>query len=417
MQPGTWRFLSDGGHTAQQERFLGKREWLRRSVALPGRLWQGKCCRAGRVQKLSLPRLPGIGCLLSKPRFVNIEQCQVSPKRNSTATAPRSQPAEARKAISQSHLGWGDGISKRRKNLVSDAGEYLKTQFSLEGKAALLTGGAGGIGRALALALCSAGAATAVCDLNLGQAEEVAAELRVKGLKAKAFALDLTNVEAIGQCAGAVAAAFGKIDILVNCAGINKREGFLDVEEKTYDLIMNVNLKGTFFMTQAVVPFMIKAGGGKIVNLSSHNAQGMLGGVSVYGASKSGVSALTRSMAIEWARFNIQANAVAPGHILTPLTQVTWDHPTRAAYLRERIAMRRPGTPEEVAGLVLMLCSPASSYMTGQTYHLDGGCLAGGTPWDFDTKYGADGPVFKAGAAPAAVSAKNDPRQTQPDKL
>jgi hypothetical protein len=127
--------------------------------------------------------------------------------------------------------------------------------------------------------------------------------------------------------------------------------------------------------------------------------------VSVYGASKSGVSALTRSMAIEWARFNIQANAVAPGHILTPLTQVTWDHPTRSVYLRERIAMRRPGTPEEVAGLVLMLCSPASSYMTGQTYHLDGGCLAGGTPWDFDTKYGAAGPAVAPAAANTVVAA------------
>jgi gluconate 5-dehydrogenase len=270
----------------------------------------------------------------------------------------------------------------------NSVGEFLKTQFSLEGKSALLTGGAGGIGEALAFALCSAGATTAICDLNLAQAEKVAAELMAKGLKAKAFALDLTNVESIRRCADAVATAFGKIDILVNCGGINKREGFLDVEEKTYDRIMNVNLKGTFFITQAVVPYMIKAGGGKIVNLSSHNAQGMLGGVSVYGASKSGVSALTRSMAIEWAQFNIQANAVAPGHILTPLTQVTWDHPTRSVYLRDRIAMRRPGTPEEVAGMVLMLCSPASSYMTGQTYHLDGGCLAGGTPWEFDTKFG-----------------------------
>jgi gluconate 5-dehydrogenase len=272
---------------------------------------------------------------------------------------------------------------------VDGVGDYLKKQFPLEGKTALLTGGAGGIGRALAFALCSAGATVAVCDLNLAQAKEAAVEFRAKGLKTNAFALDLTKVESIRNCADDVAAAFGKIDILVNSGGVNKREGFLDVEEKTYDLIMNVNLKGTFFMAQAVVPYMIKAGGGKIVNLSSHNARGMLGGVSVYGASKSGVSALTRSMAIEWAQFNIQTNAVAPGHILTPLTQVTWNHPTRSVYLRERIAMRRPGTPEEVTGMVLMLCSPASSYMTGQTYHLDGGCLAGGTPWEFNTKYGA----------------------------
>jgi NAD(P)-dependent dehydrogenase (short-subunit alcohol dehydrogenase family) len=270
---------------------------------------------------------------------------------------------------------------------MSNIGSYLESQFSLAGKVTLLTGGAGGIGKALALGLCSAGAHTAICDLNLDRAAQIAADLSANGHHAKAFKLDLRDMASIRQCADAVAAHFGRIDILINCAGVNKREGFLDVLEETYDFIMDVNLKGTFFMTQAVVPYMIKQGGGKIVNFSSHNAQGMLGGVSVYGATKSGVSALTRSMAIEWAKFNIQANAVAPGHILTELTQVTWDHPQRAQYLRERIAMRRPGKPEEIVGMVLMLCSQASSYMTGQTYHVDGGCLAGGTPWPYDTKY------------------------------
>jgi NAD(P)-dependent dehydrogenase (short-subunit alcohol dehydrogenase family) len=270
---------------------------------------------------------------------------------------------------------------------MGDIGSYLETQFSLQGKSALLTGGAGGIGRALAAGLCGAGAQTAICDINIEKSMEVAKELTAKGQKAKAFRLDLMKLESVRACVDAVAADFGRIDILINCGGINKREGLLDVEEATYDKIMAVNLKGTFFITQAVVPHMIKGGGGKIVNFSSHNAQGMLGGVSVYGATKAGVSALTRSMAIEWAKFNIQANAIAPGHILTELTQVTWDHPSRAPYLRERIAQRRPGTPEELVGMVLMLCSSASSYMTGQTYHVDGGCLAGGTPWQYDTKY------------------------------
>jgi gluconate 5-dehydrogenase len=270
---------------------------------------------------------------------------------------------------------------------MSEIGNYLETQFSLAGKTALLTGGAGGIGQALAVGLCSSGAQTAVCDVNVERAREIAAELTAKGRQAKAFKVDLTDVASIRACVESVASEFGKIDILINCAGVNKREGFLDVEEKTYDFVMNVNLKGTFFITQAVVPHMIKQGGGKIINFSSHNVQGMLGGVSVYGATKSAVSALTRSMAIEWAKYNIQANAVAPGHILTELTQVTWKHPTRAPYLRERIAMRRPGLPEEIVGMVLMLCSDASSYMTGQTYHVDGGCLAGGTPWEYDTKF------------------------------
>lgn len=270
---------------------------------------------------------------------------------------------------------------------MSAIGDYLEKQFSLAGKRALLTGGAGGIGKAIAIGLCSAGAQVALCDVAVDRAGQIAKELGDKGQKAKAFKLDLTNMASIKECVAEVAKDFGGIDILINCAGVNKREGYLDVLEKTYDFIMNVNLKGTYFITQEVVHHMIKAGGGKIVNFSSHNAQGMLGGVSVYGATKAAVSALTRSMAIEWAKFNIQANAVAPGHILTELTQVTWDHPERSVYLRERIAQRRPGTPEEIVGMVLMLCSQASSYMTGQTYHLDGGCLAGGTPWPYDTKF------------------------------
>jgi len=113
----------------------------------------------------------------------------------------------------------------------------------------------------------------------------------------------------------------------------------------------------------------------------------MLGGISVYGATKSGVVALTRSMAIEWAKHGIRANCICPGHILTPLTTVTWEHPTRGDYLRDRIAMRRPGEPGELVGMCVLLASDASSYMTGQPYYIDGGCLAGGDPWDFDTKY------------------------------
>ena len=113
----------------------------------------------------------------------------------------------------------------------------------------------------------------------------------------------------------------------------------------------------------------------------------MLGGCSVYGATKSGVVALTRAMAIEFAQYGIRANAISPGHILTDLTQVTWDHPTRAPWLRERIAMKRPGSPEELVGMAILLASNASSYMTGQAYHIDGGCLCGGAPWDYDTQY------------------------------
>jgi NAD(P)-dependent dehydrogenase (short-subunit alcohol dehydrogenase family) len=185
----------------------------------------------------------------------------------------------------------------------------------------------------------------------------------------------------------AAVAEFGRIDVLVNVAGINKREGFMDVLEETYDRIMDINLKSVFLVTQAVAPHMMKRRVGSIINIGSHNATAMLGGCGVYGATKSGVVAFTRSMAVEWAEWGIRANAISPGHIITPLTKVTWDHPTRGDYLRERIAMRRPGEPEEILGLAVLLASDASSYMTGANYVLDGGCLAGGAPWDFDSEH------------------------------
>ncbi len=270
---------------------------------------------------------------------------------------------------------------------MSATGTYLETLFSLEGKTAILVGAGGGIGRALAFGMARAGAAMALCDIRGDRVTALAEALRAEGLRAEGYRLDIASTDGMDECVRAIAETFSGIDILVNCAGINKREGYLDVLESTYDQIMAVNLKGPYFFTQKVVPHIIQRGGGKIVNVSSHNAQGMLGGVSVYGATKSALSALTRSMAIEWAKYNIQANAIAPGHVLTELTQATWDHPERAAYLRERIAMGRPGTPDEMVGMVIMLASKASAYMTGQTYHVDGGCLAGGKPWPYDTNW------------------------------
>ena len=178
-----------------------------------------------------------------------------------------------------------------------------------------------------------------------------------------------------------------QIDVLINAAGINKREGFLDVTEETYDRIMDINLKGVFRVTQAVVPHMMKRRKGSIINVGSHNNTGMLAGCSIYGATKSGLQAFTRAGAVEWAEWGIRTNSISPGHILTPLTQVTWDHPTRGDYLRERIALRRPGYPEELLGTVVLLASDASSYITGSNFVLDGGCLCGGTPWEYDMKY------------------------------
>lgn len=263
----------------------------------------------------------------------------------------------------------------------------LKNLFSLEGKVVLLTGAAGGIGEALAKGMAGVGATMCNCDINTERLKKLDEEIIQEGGKSSSYVLNVTDKVSINSCVETIIKDYGKIDVLINCAGINKREGFLDVEEETYDRIMNINLKGVFLLTQAVVPHMIEKKYGSIINMGSHNVVGMLGGVSIYGASKSGIAAFTRAMAIEWAKYNIRANCICPGHILTPLTTVTWEHPTRGDYLRDRIAMRRPGNPEELVGLTILLASDASSYITGVNHHVDGGCLAGGTPWDYDTKW------------------------------
>lgn len=268
-----------------------------------------------------------------------------------------------------------------------DSGKYLKSVFGLEGKSILVTGAAGGIGSAIGKGLAFAGAEVALCGRTLEKCQTLADEITAGGGKATAYHLDVADMQSIHSCVDEVVQRYGKIDVLFNIAGINKREGLLDVEEATYDRIMNTNLKGVFFMSQTVARVMYERKCGNIINIGSHNDEGMLGGCSVYGASKSGVVALTRSMAVEFAQYGIRCNAISPGHILTDLTQVTWAHPTRGNYLRERIAMGRPGNPDELVGMAIMLASDASSYMTGQAYHVDGGCLCGGKPWEYDTKY------------------------------
>ena len=265
--------------------------------------------------------------------------------------------------------------------------EYLQSVFSLEGKTILVTGDGGGIGLAISEGLACAGAEVALCNRTVSKCQPLADRINHDGGRASVHHLDITDLHSIQSCVDEVVETYGKIDVLFNVAGINKREGLLDVEEATYDLIMDTNLKGLFFMSQAVAREMYKRKSGSIVNIGSHNDEGMLGGCSVYGAAKSGVVALTRSMAVEFAQYGIRCNAISPGHILTELTQVTWDHPTRAPWLRERIAMKRPGLPSELVGMAILLASDASSYMTGQAYHIDGGCLCGGAPWEYDTKY------------------------------
>lgn len=268
-----------------------------------------------------------------------------------------------------------------------DTNTYLERMFSLEGKVVLFTGAAGGIGSAVASGLAAAGAHVALCDLDMERLVQVKAQLDREGLQSSCFSLDVTSMDSIQKCVQDVAAISGNIDILVNCAGINRREGLADVDEATYDRIMSINLKGVFFISQAVAPYMKTQNKGSIINIGSHNTGPVLGGCSVYGATKCGVLSLTRSMAVEWAKYNIRANCVSPGHIKTALTTVTWEHPERSRYLLDRIALDRPGYPEDIVGVCLLLASDASAYITGCEYRVDGGCVCGGQPWPYDTAF------------------------------
>ena len=269
-----------------------------------------------------------------------------------------------------------------------DVSANLQSLFSLEGKVILFTGAAGGIGSAVCKGLAAVGGKVALCDINLSQLQALESEINDAGGTAKSFSLELPNTDSMQSCVDGVLGEFCQIDVLVNCAGINIRQGCLDVSEETYDKLVDINLKGTFFMSQLVGRHMVGRQEGSIVNFSSTNGCGnILGGCGVYGATKNGIVSLTRSQAVELAKHNIRANAVAPGPIMTPLSVGYWKDTEKSQFLLDRIAMNRPGIPEELLGIMVLLCSDASSYMTGGTYIVDGGYLAGGQTWPYDTAY------------------------------
>jgi 2-deoxy-D-gluconate 3-dehydrogenase len=263
-------------------------------------------------------------------------------------------------------------------------GDILQRLFSLSGKAALVTGASGGIGRILALALAEAGAKVGVHGQTVARIEESCQLIREIGGQATPLSADLRQVDACRRLIAEAHAALGRLDVLINCAGVNRRKPIEAVTEDDYDTIMGVNLRSIFFLSQAAHPIMRDQGGGKIINVGSINSNYGLGTISVYGATKGGLAQLTRVMAVEWAKDNIQVNTLTPGFIITPLTEgPLWGHPHRSRWLRSRIPARRPGQPEELVGATLLLASAASSYMTGNMIVVDGGFLAGGS-WEED---------------------------------
>jgi NAD(P)-dependent dehydrogenase (short-subunit alcohol dehydrogenase family) len=249
--------------------------------------------------------------------------------------------------------------------------------FSLQGKTALVTGAARGLGRALALALADAGAEVALGLRNATDAADLAMQIEAMGRRSMRVAMDVLDIGQITAAVDAVVETMGRIDILVNNAGLGPENPADEVNEADYDLTFDTNVKGLFFTSQAVGRVMIRQGSGRIVNLSSQAGFIALPGEAIYCASKAAVSHLTKCLAVEWGQHGINVNAVAPTFIRTPGTEPALSDPAFAADVVERIAgLHRIGEPVDVAGAVVYLASPAAALVTGTTLMVDGGWTA-----------------------------------------
>jgi NAD(P)-dependent dehydrogenase (short-subunit alcohol dehydrogenase family) len=256
----------------------------------------------------------------------------------------------------------------------------IAEHFDLSGKVAVVTGGATGIGRAIVFRLAEAGASVVLSDIDLGMARQTAAEVTSRSSRCETVRGDARSLADAEKVIQAAVGAFGDLDILVNSAGIYPYSSMLEISEKLWDTVMDVNLKGMAFYCQAAAREMISKGhGGRIVNLASVTALHPALQMTHYSASKAGVVMLTQGLALELAPHNIAVNAVAPGTIETPGTRVLVDEMRSSERIRRRIMGRVPlgrmGTPDEVALVVLFLASTAASYMTGSLILVDGGFL------------------------------------------
>lgn len=248
-----------------------------------------------------------------------------------------------------------------------------KPEFSFANKVVLVTGAAGGIGRAISEQFGAAGARLFLNGFQEEKLAKFALELSKQGVQNDHKAIDITALGAPEELVGAVIEKFGKIDVLVNCAGINRPQSAEDVTDRNWDNILDVNLKALFFMCQAAGRELIKRDGGKIVNISSQAGIVAIPGRTAYAASKSGVNQLTRNLALEWAKFNINVNAVAPTFVLTSLTKNMLADEDFQKYVIASIPLGRMAEPEEVAYATLFLASDMANMITGHVLSVDGG--------------------------------------------
>jgi len=264
---------------------------------------------------------------------------------------------------------------------MSDTNAKLSTNsnplFDLTGRVALVTGTSRGLGQYLARALAKSGADLILTARNREHLAAFEAEVKSLGRRAVSFDLDVRDYASIQKMATAAEGAFGKIDILVNNAGCNVRKPALDVTWDDWNLILDTNLRGSFFVAQALARGMVQRGYGRIINIGSVTSVAGYAGLGPYGASRGGIRQLTMSLADDWGKHGITVNCLAPGWFRTAQNKVLYDNKQWVDYLTDRIPMKRPGQPSDLDGAVVFLASECSAYVTGQTLLVDGGISTG----------------------------------------
>ncbi len=249
--------------------------------------------------------------------------------------------------------------------------------FDLSGRVALVTGASRGLGQYMARALARAGADIAITSRDRGRLAETEKDIQNIGCRVLSVELDVLDLSSIQSAVQNVEAHFGRLDVLVNNAGCNVRRRALQVTEEDWDMVVNTNLRGAFFVAQAAAHIMRAQHWGRVINIGSVTCVAGYAGMGPYCASRGGIKQLTMSLAHDWAEYGITVNCLAPGWFKTEQSRTLYEDETWLSMLKERIPMARPGRPDDLDGMVVFLASESSRYITGQTYLVDGGVSIG----------------------------------------